>query len=31
MSGQQRLELAESLFWEARELKAAGIRYQHPD
>ena len=31
MSGQQRLALAEAVFWEARELKAAGVRHQHPD
>jgi len=31
MTGQQRLALAETMFWEARELKAAGVRHQHPD
>lgn len=31
MSGQRRLKLAEVLYWEARKLKAAGIRHQHPD
>ena len=31
MTGQQRLALAETLFWEVRELKAAGVRHQHPD
>ena len=31
MSGQRRLKLAEALFWEARKLKTAGVRYQHPD
>jgi len=31
MSGQQRLKLAEALYWEARKLKAAGVRHQHPD
>lgn len=31
MTGQQRLKLAETMFWAARELKAAGVRHQHPD
>lgn len=31
MTGQQRFALAETMFWEARELKAAGVRHQHPD
>jgi hypothetical protein len=31
MSGQQRLQIAEEMFWSARKLKAAGIRHQHPD
>ena len=31
MPGERRLQLAEDLFWSARELKAAGIRNQHPD
>lgn len=31
MTGQQRLEIAEQLFWTARALKAAGVRCQHPD
>ena len=31
MSGQERLRLAESLYWSARRLKAAGVRAQHPD
>ena len=26
-----RLRLAEQLYWSARKMKAAGIRYQHPD
>jgi hypothetical protein len=30
MSGQQRLKLAEALYWEARKLKRAGVRHQHP-
>jgi hypothetical protein len=31
MSGQERWRLAESLFWSARKMKAAGLRAQHPD
>jgi hypothetical protein len=31
MTGQQRLKLAEDMFWAARRLKAAGVRHQHPD
>ncbi|HLX71090.1 MAG TPA: hypothetical protein VKV04_15800 [Verrucomicrobiae bacterium] len=31
MTGQRRLQLAEQMFWTARKLKAAGVRYQHPD
>ena len=31
MSGARRLQLAEQMFWWARELKAAGVRHQHPD
>ena len=31
MPGEHRLQLAEDMFWSARELKAAGIRNQHPD
>lgn len=31
MSGQQRLKIAEELYWSARRLKAAGVRHQHPD
>jgi len=31
MSGEQRLKLAEQMFWSARKLKAAGVRSQHPD
>ena len=31
MTGQQRLTLAERMFWEAREIKAAGVRHHHPD
>jgi hypothetical protein len=31
MSGQERLALAERLYWSARKMKAAGLRAQHPD
>ena len=31
MTGQKRLQVAEQMFWEARALKAAGVRHQHPD
>jgi len=31
MSGQERLRLAERLYWSARKMKAAGVRAQHPD
>ena len=31
MTGQKRLRLAETLYWSARKLKAAGIRSLHPD
>jgi hypothetical protein len=31
MPGERRLELAERLYWSAREMKAAGLRAQHPD
>jgi hypothetical protein len=31
MPGERRLQLAEDMFWSARELKVAGIRGQHPD
>ncbi|MBW8864624.1 MAG: hypothetical protein JF609_06820 [Verrucomicrobia bacterium] len=31
MPGARRLELAEQMFWFARDLKAAGVRHQHPD
>jgi hypothetical protein len=30
MTGQKRLQLAEQMFWEARELTTAGIRRRHP-
>ena len=31
MSGQERLRVAERLYWSARQMKAAGLRAQHPD
>ena len=31
MTGQKRLQVAEQMFWEARALKAAGVRHQHPE
>ena len=31
MPGEQRLRLAEQLYWSARKLKLAGLRAQHPD
>jgi hypothetical protein len=31
MPGEQRLRLAERLYWSARKLKRAGLRAQHPD
>jgi hypothetical protein len=31
MAGEQRLRIAESLYWTARKLKAAGVRAQHPE
>ena len=31
MSGEERLEAAERLYWSARKMKAAGLRSQHPD
>jgi hypothetical protein len=31
MSGQKRLKVAEQMFWMAREIKAAGVRHQHPN
>jgi hypothetical protein len=31
MTGQQRLRLAERLYWSARRMKRAGLRSQHPD
>ena len=31
MSGEERLRVAERLYWSARKMKAAGLRAQHPD
>jgi hypothetical protein len=31
MSGQERLRVAERLYWSARKMKAAGLRARHPD
>jgi hypothetical protein len=31
MSGEQRLRLAESLYWTARKVKRSGLLAQHPD
>jgi hypothetical protein len=31
MTGEQRLRLAEQLYWSARKLKLAGLRAQHPE
>ncbi|HYG36285.1 MAG TPA: hypothetical protein VEC99_15945, partial [Clostridia bacterium] len=31
MPGEQRLRLAERLYWSARKMKIAGLRAQHPD
>ena len=31
MTGQQRLKLAEEMFWAARRLISVGVRHQHPD
>jgi hypothetical protein len=31
MSPARKLELAEMLYWEARELKFAGLKTLHPD
>lgn len=31
MTPQRRLEIAEQMYWEARELKAAWFRSLHPD
>jgi hypothetical protein len=31
MTGEQRLRLAEQLYWSARKMKMAGLRAQHPE
>jgi hypothetical protein len=31
MPGEQKLRLAEQLYWSARKMKLAGLRAQHPD
>jgi hypothetical protein len=31
LSGEQKLRTSFSLYWEARRVKAAGLREQHPD
>jgi hypothetical protein len=31
ISGEDRLQLAEQLYWSARKMKAAGVRSQHPN
>jgi hypothetical protein len=31
MTGEQRLRVAERLYWSARKLKIAGLRAQHPE
>ncbi len=31
MTPERKLELAMELYWSARDLKAAGLRRQHPD
>ena len=31
MPGEQRLRVAERLYWSARKMKFAGLRAQHPD
>jgi hypothetical protein len=31
ITGQQRLRLAERLYWSARKIKTAGLRSQHPE
>jgi hypothetical protein len=31
ISGEDRMRLAEQLYWSARKMKAAGLRSQHPD
>ena len=31
MTAEQKIRLAQQLWWEARKLKAAGLRSQHPN
>jgi hypothetical protein len=31
MTPERRLDIAEKIYWIARELKAAGVRMHHPD
>ena len=31
LTGEQRLQIAEELYWQARELKATGLRALNPD
>ena len=31
MTPEQRLRIAERMYWSARKLKTAGVRSQHPD
>jgi len=31
LSGEERLRLAQQLYWSARKMKTAGVRAQHPD
>jgi hypothetical protein len=31
MTGEERLRLAQQLYWSARKMKTAGVRAQHPD
>jgi len=31
MSGPERLQVAERLYWSARRMKIAGVQGQHPD
>jgi hypothetical protein len=31
LSGEQRLRIADQLYWTAREMTAVGVRARHPD
>ena len=31
ISGEDRLRLAQQLYWSARKMKTVGVRAQHPD